>query len=170
MKLLSYVVGFRVLAADHHIFLLGFDVHKAAPSSLEETIVSGANREVGKWNKYYSNEIWLENTDIEEFDIRYAYENGEFSACDVAPKEYTINGCKIEELEYGNGDHYRLAVGGREMVCPTAPFILKDVICVNNWPSRKEPAVITAYDYDLNELWKITGDRRYSFNSVRDSR
>src|SRR5690606_42154357 len=51
-----------------------------------------------------------------------------------------------------------------------APFILKDVICVNNWPSRKEPAVITAYDYDLNELWKITGDRRYSFNSVRDSR
>lgn len=168
MKLLSYVVGFRVLEADNHIFLLGFDVHKSVASSLDEAIVSGVNREVGIWNTYYSNEIWFKDADIGKSDIRYAYENGGFSARDVAPEEYIINGCKIEVLGYGNGD--RLTVGNCEMVCPTSPLILKDVICVNNWPKRKEPDVITAYDYDLNELWSITGDRRYGFYPVRNSR
>jgi hypothetical protein len=168
MKLLSYMVGFRVLAADHHIFLLGFDVHKAASSSLEEAIVSGANREVGIWNTYYSNEIWLENTDNKKFDARYAYENGVFIKSDVTSKKYKVNGCVVEDLGYGNG--YRLTVGCREMACPTAPYILKDVICVSNWPKRKEPDVITAYDYDLNELWSISGNRWYAYIPEWNSR
>src|SRR5690606_24922603 len=168
MKLLSYIVGFRVLSADHHVFLLGFDVHKFASSSLEEAIVSGANREVGIWNTYYSNEIWLENTDNEKFDVRYAYEIGGFSTCDVTPEKYEVNDCVVEDLGYGNG--YRLTVGGREKTCPTDPFILKDVICISNRPGRREPNIITAYDYDLNELWSITSDRRYAFYPVRDSR
>lgn len=168
MNLLSYVVGFRVLAVDHHIFLLGFDVHKTAFSSLEEAIVSGVNREVGIWNTYYSNEIWLENTDNEKFDVRYAYESGGFFTSDVTPEKYEVNGCVVEDLGYGNG--YRLTVGTRDMACPTAPFILKDVICVSNWPKRKEPDVITAYDYDLNELWSITDDRRYAYYPEWDSR
>ncbi|WP_370315304.1 hypothetical protein [Thalassolituus sp.] len=168
MKLFSYVVGFRVLEAEHHIFLLGFDVHKAASSSLAEAIVSGTNHEVGMWNTYYSREIWLENTDNEKFEVRYTYENGGFSECDLTPEEYIINGCKIEVLGYGNGD--RLTVGSCEMVCPKAPFILKDVICISSRPSHEGPAVITAYDYDLNQLWSITGDRRYGFYPVRDSR
>lgn len=168
MKLLSYVVGFRVLDADNHIFLLGFDVHKVGFSSLEEAIVSGVNRKVGMWNTYYSNEVWLENTDNGNFEVRYAYEGGEFYACDLTPEKYNVNGCIVEDP--GSGKEYRLTVGGREIACPTAPFILKDVICVSNFPKRKEPDVITAYDYDLNELWSITGNRWHAFNSVRDSR
>ena len=168
MKLLSYMVGFRVLGVEHHIFLLGFDVHKSIASSLAETIVSGANREVGMWNTYYSNEIWLKDADIGKSDIRYAYENGGFLTCDVTPKKYNVNGCIVEYPV--SGKEYRLTVGNREMACPTAPFILKDVICVSNFPKRNEPDVITAYDYDLNELWSITGDRRYGFYPVRDSR
>ena len=168
MKLFSYVVGFRVLEADNHIFLLGFDVHKSVASSLEETIVSGANREVGMWNTYYSNEIWLKDADIGKSDIRYAYENGGFSARDVAPEKHKINGCTIEVL--GSGKGYRLMVGEREMTCPAAPFISHDLICVGNRPGRREPKIITGYDHDFNELWSITGDRRYAFYPINDSR
>jgi hypothetical protein len=168
MKLLSYLVGFRVLAADNHIFLLGFDVHKAAYSSLEEAIVSGVNREVGIWNTYYSNEIWLENTDNEKFEVRYAYENGGFFKSDVTSEKYSVNGCIIEDP--GPDKLECLSIGGREIECSTSPIILKDVICINNRPRRREPITITAYDYDLNELWSITGDRRYAFYPVRDFR